>query len=178
MYVGPRCGPTFRRSALAAMTRPTPGTRPAENDGAAVGMMLRRWRWCGLGVGPWRESVVAEPMVLVVTDRDSVGAALVGGLICRAFCQVGHGWAGRLAGCRQPALFPCWLVFPGGGVFSDARSSLICAGWLPQDGLLDWNGHHCLQKANVASSGWLFIGLAWIPFLARVSDSTCRQGHR
>jgi hypothetical protein len=23
----------------------------------------------------------------------------------------------------------------------------------------------------------LFIGLAWIPFLARVPDSTCRQGH-
>ncbi len=43
-------------------------------------MMLRRWRWCGLGVGPWRELVVAEPMVLVVTDRDSVGAALVGDL--------------------------------------------------------------------------------------------------
>jgi hypothetical protein len=39
------------------------------------------------------------------------------------------------------------------GVFSDARSSLICAGWLPQDGLFDWNGHHCLQKANVASPG-------------------------
>jgi hypothetical protein len=45
---------------------------------------------------------------------------------------------------------------------SDARSSLICAGWLPQDGLFDWNGHHCLQKANVASRGWLFIGFAWV----------------
>jgi hypothetical protein len=55
------------------------------------------------------------------------------------------------------------------GVLSDARSSLICAGWLPQDGLFDWNGHHCLQKANVASRGWLFIGFAWIPFLARGS---------
>jgi hypothetical protein len=42
--------------------------------------------------------------------------------------------------------------------------------------LFDWNGHHCLQKANVASRGWLFIGLAWIPFLARVPDATCRQG--
>ena len=100
----------------------------------------------------------------------------VGDLICSSFCQVGHGWAGRLAGCRRPALFPCCWVF-GFGVLSDARSSLICAGWLPQDGLFDWNGHHCLQKANVASRGWLFIGLAWIPFLARVPDSTCRQGH-
>jgi hypothetical protein len=55
---------------------------------------------------------MAEPMVLVVTDRDSVGAALVGDLICSSFCQVGHGWAGRLAGCRRPALFPCCWVFP------------------------------------------------------------------
>jgi hypothetical protein len=74
---------------------------------------------------------------------------------------------------------PCFLAAGSFrfGVLSDARSSLICAGWLPQDGLFDWNGHHCLQKANVASRGWLFIGLAWIPFLARVPDSTCRQGH-
>jgi hypothetical protein len=66
---------------------------------------------------------------------------------------------------------PCFLAAGSFrfGVLSDARSSLICAGWLPQDGLFDWNGHHCLQKANVASRGWLFIGLAWIPFLARGS---------
>ena len=59
---------------------------------------------------------------------------------------------------------PCFLAAGSFrfGVLSDARSSLICAGWLPQDGLFDWNGHHCLQKANVASRGWLFIGLAWI----------------
>jgi hypothetical protein len=79
-------------------------------------------------------------------------------------------------GVGNRPLFPCCWAFPVGRV-SDARSSLICAGWLPQDGLFDWNGHHCLQKANVASRGWLFIGLAWIPFLARVPDSTCRQGH-
>src|SRR4029453_9390230 len=74
---------------------------------------------------------------------------------------------------------PCFLAAGSFrlGVLSDARSSLICAGWLPQDGLFDWNGHHCLRKANGASRGWLFIGLAWIPFLARVPDSTCRQGH-
>src|SRR5215211_1984778 len=29
----------------------------------------------------------------------------VGNLICSSFCQVGHGWTGRLAGCRRPAPF-------------------------------------------------------------------------
>src|SRR5512132_4297435 len=55
-------------------------------------------------------------------------------------------------GVGNRPLFPCCWAFPVGRV-SDARSSLICAGWLPQDGLFEWNGHHCLQKANVASSG-------------------------
>ena len=45
----------------------------------------------------------------------------------------------------RPTCVPCCLVFPVGRV-SDARSSLICAGWLPQDGLFEWNGHHCLRK--------------------------------
>ena len=51
----------------------------------------------------------------------------------------------------RPLLPCCWRLRVGR--VSDARSSLICAGWLPQDGLFEWNGHHCLQKANVASSG-------------------------
>jgi hypothetical protein len=74
-------------------------------------------------------------------------------------------------------LFPCCWCLRVGRV-SDARSSLICAGWLPQDGLFEWNGHHCLRKRTWPARGWLFIGLAWIPFLARVPDSTCQQGHR
>jgi hypothetical protein len=34
-------------------------------------------------------------------------------LICSSFCQVGHGWAGRLAGCRQPALVSLLLGLSG-----------------------------------------------------------------
>jgi hypothetical protein len=37
----------------------------------------------------------------------------VGDLICSSFCQVGHGWAGRLAGCRRPAPFSLLLVSSG-----------------------------------------------------------------
>ena len=85
------------------------------------------------------------------------------------FVKLGMGgpaaWLG--VGDRPFVSWPPWSFRLG--VLSDARSSLICAGWLPQDGLFDWNGHHCLQKANVASRGWLFIGFAWIPFLARGS---------
>ena len=79
-------------------------------------------------------------------------------------------------GVGDRPLFPCCWCLRVGRV-SDARSSLICAGWLPQDGLFEWNGHHCLRKRTWPARGWLFIGLAWIPFLARVPDSTCRQGH-
>ena len=153
--------------------RPRPGrdrVHPPRQPGRRPGSAHPR-RGGEQGADPRRTVAVHRRTGAVQGQRCGVGD-----LICSSFCQVGHGWAGRLAGCRRPALFPCCWVFRF-GVLSDARSSLICAGWLPQDGLFDWNGHHCLQKANVASRGWLFIGLAWIPFLARVPDSTCRQGH-
>jgi GDPmannose 4,6-dehydratase len=34
-------------------------------------------------------------------------------LICSSFCQVGHGWAGRLAGCRRPAFVSLLLASSG-----------------------------------------------------------------
>ena len=42
----------------------------------------------------------------------------VGDLICSSFCQVGHGWAGRLAGCRRPAFVSLLLVVFGLGVLA------------------------------------------------------------
>ena len=49
----------------------------------------------------------------------------------------GHGWAGRLAGCVATGPFLPGVFDLGQRVRCDARSRLICAGWLPQDGLFD-----------------------------------------
>ena len=59
---------------------------------------------------------IEEPGALRRVDGSSVytiaGADLLH-LICSSFCQVGHGWAGRLAGCRRPALVSLLLVSSG-----------------------------------------------------------------
>ena len=57
----------------------------------------------------------ADPRRTLAVDRRA-GAVQgqrgrVGNLICSSFCQVGHGRAGRLAGCRRPALFLAAGVF-------------------------------------------------------------------
>ena len=55
-------------------------------------------------------------------------------------------------GVGDRPLSPCCWCLRVGRV-SDARSSLICAGWLPQDGLFEWNGHHCLRKRTWPARG-------------------------
>ena len=56
-------------------------------------------------------------------------------LICRWFLSRGHGWAGRLTGCVATGPFLPGVFDLGQRVRCDSRSRLICAGWLPQDGL-------------------------------------------
>jgi hypothetical protein len=72
----------------------------------------------------------------------------------------GHGWAGLPAGCGEAG--PVLLLVASLSLVGVSRRRavmLICAGWVPQDGLFGWNATAGL-RANVATMlimEWLFI---------------------
>jgi hypothetical protein len=60
-------------------------------------------------------------------------------LICSALLSRGRGWSGRLTGCGAAGPFFVAASFDLGQRVWRRAVRLICAGWLPQDGLFGWD---------------------------------------